>query len=185
RTFLSVSTGLNVRLQNLSDADLVDDGSKRSKLDLGVGIFHVNRPDQSFKDFGAKSRLFMRWSPYAMGVVQLGDKQVPFDLVGNITWQFQGPYEEKLGMLGVRWHADFQPDRQIWFQVGTGYRFDDFGDAFFPTFEVFYRGLHVGGNYDINISNFNVATRRRGGFEISARYDFNCAPRLIKVCPFI
>ncbi len=185
RTFLSVSTGLNVRLQNLSDADLVDDGSKRSKLDIGVGIFHVNRPDQSFKDFGAKSRLFMRWSPYAMGVVQLGGKRVPFDAVGSITWQFQGPYEEKLGMLGLRWHADMQPDNQIWFQLGAGYRFDDFGDAVFPAFEVLYRGLHVGGNYDINVSSFNVATKRRGGFEISARYEFNCAPKLIRVCPFI
>jgi len=127
----------------------------------------------------------MRVSPYASAVVQLGGKDVPFDVVGNITWQFQGPYEEKLGMLGVRWHAEFEPDRQIWFQLGTGYRFDDFGDAVYPSVEVFFRGLQVGANYDINVSDFNVATNRRGGFEISARYIIDRVPRVIKVCPFI
>lgn len=182
--FLGLGAGLNLRLQNLSDADLVDDGSKRTKLDVGLGLFNINRPDQSFFE-GYKSRLFMRVSPYASAVVQLGGKKVPFDLVGNLTWQFQGPYEEKLGMLGIRWHADFEPDRQIWFQLGSGYRFDDFGDAVYPTIEVFYRGLHVGANYDINVSSFNVATRRRGGFELSARYIINRVPNIIKVCPFI
>jgi type IX secretion system PorP/SprF family membrane protein len=184
RTFLSVGTGLNLRLQSLGDAELVDDGTKRTKLDLGVGIFHVNRPDQSFKNFGSKSRLFVRWSPYAMGVLQLG-KQLPFDLVGNLTWQIQGPYEEKLGMLGIRWHADTKPDNQIWFQIGSGYRFDDFSDAVYPTIEVFFKGIHIGANYDINVSDFNVATNRRGGFELSGRYIINCSPRLVKVCPFI
>jgi type IX secretion system PorP/SprF family membrane protein len=182
--FLGLGAGLNLRLQNLSNADLVDDGSKRTKLDLGVGLFNINRPNQSFYD-GYESRLFTRISPYASAVVQLGGKKFPFDLVGNLTWQFQGPYEEKLGMLGVRWHADFEPDRQIWFQLGSGYRFDNFGDAVYPTIEVFYRGLHVGANYDINVSGFNIATRRRGGFELSARYIINRVPNMIKVCPFI
>lgn len=182
--FLGLGTGLNLRLQNLSDAALVEDGSKRSYLDVGVGIFNLNRPDQSFyKDI--KSHLFTRYSPYASAVVQLGGKNVPFDLVGNVTWQFQGPYEEKLGMLGVRWHAEFEPDRQIWFQFGSGYRFDDFGDSLYPTVEVFFRGLQVGFNYDINVSDFNIATNRRGGFEVSARYTIDKVPRIIKVCPFI
>lgn len=45
--------------------------------------------------------------------------------------------------------------------AGLGYRFDNFGDAVYPTIEVFYKGLHVGANYDINVSSFNIATRRR------------------------
>ena len=62
--------------------------------------------------------------------------------------------------------------------VGAGYRFHDFGDAIYPVLEIEYHNtLRVGLGYDINVSDFNVATRRRGGIELNVRYLFR------KVCP--
>lgn len=180
-TFFGVGAGVNFRIQGLSSSELVDDYTKRSKLDLGVGLFHINRPNQSFYD-GYKARLFMRISPYAAGALMLSRR---FDVVGNFTAQFQGPYTEMLGMAGVKYHLDPQLGNQMALQLGVGYRFDKISDAYYPTFEFFYNSWQVGLSYDVNVSGFKIATLRRGGPELSLRYIFSKPTPLFKTCPLI
>ncbi|MEM6772440.1 MAG: hypothetical protein AAF597_17825, partial [Bacteroidota bacterium] len=55
-------------------------------------------------------------------------------------------------------------------QGGLGYRFDRIGDAFFPHIQLHYNAWRVGLSYDINVSDFRVATQGNGGPELSIRY---------------
>ncbi len=56
-----------------------------------------------------------------------------------------------------------------------------------PGIEFFYNGWQAGFTYDINISDFNVATSKKGGPEISLRYIFRKVRPLpiFKICPLI
>ncbi len=181
--FFDISTGVNFRFQALSDIALFDFKEKRTKVDVGVGFWHLNRPDQSFVE-DEKVPLDVRISPYAQGVVQLSSS---VDFVLAFTAQFQGPYSEKVGMLGGRVHLNRNPGKQIALQLGFGYRFEDFGDAWYPMFQLDYNNIRVGLSYDVNISDFNIATERNGGPEVSARYIFKKVKPLPsrKFCPLI
>ncbi len=180
--FFDFSAGLNFRLQSLSDNADVDELQKRSKLDLGIGIFHLNRPDQSFFD-ESKARLLMRFSPYATGTLQLGSSDL--DLVANVSAQFQGPYREYLGLMGLNIHLEKTPGRQFSIQPAIGYRFDDFGDAFYPALQGSYNNWRIGLSWDVNVSEARAATRRNGGPEVSVQYIISRPLPKFKICPLI
>ncbi len=184
RFFANFGTGLNLRIQSVNEFELVDELTKRSRLDIGVGLYHFNRPDQGFIKNAGSDELFMRISPYLMGVLMLSQD---FDLVGNFSAQFQGPYQEMVGMLGGKIHFNTTPGKQWSLQLGVGYRFHELSDAVIPGIELNYDRWQAGFTYDVNISPFNVATLRRGGPEFSLRYIITRVPTLstFKVCPLI
>lgn len=187
--FLDFAAGINFRLQGLDAAEVIDRLEKRSKLDFGVGFFHVTEPDQSFYD-NYKTPLTMRFAPYVLGVVQLGRN---LDAVGNLVGQFQAPYKEFIGMIGARVHLSRRLGRQLAVQLGVAYRFNEIDeftasrDAWMPNIEVHYRQWRAGFSYDVNISDFNVTTNRRGGPEFSIRYILRKVRPLpyFKHCPLI
>lgn len=182
--FLDFALGINFRLQALDRFELVDRLVRRSKMDFGVGIFHLNQPDQSFFE-DEKVKLPVRLSPYFMGVLQLGQT---FDLAGNIYAQFQNPYQEFLGMLGLKIHISRTLGKQFAVQPGIGYRFNDaFGDAWIPNLEATYNNWRLGFSYDLNRSDFKIATDKRGGPEVSLQYLFKRVRPLphFKFCPLI
>ncbi len=181
--FPDLALGVNFRLQSKQTDMLVDRLDKRSKLDFGVGVHHLLRPDQSFQD-ADEAKLPIRLSPYVMGTLMLGNS---FDLIGNFNAQFQKPYKEYIGMLGLKVHFNRNLGRQFAAQIDFGYRFNDFGDAFYPGLEVFYNGWELGFTYDVNVSDFQLATNRRGGPEITLRYIIRRVRPLpaFKICPLI
>lgn len=182
--FLDAGLGVNFRWQALQSTALVDLLEKRSKLDFGVGLFHLNRPDQSFID-DVKVRLPMRISPYARGVVQVGD---PLDVVLAAMGQFQSTYRQFLGTAALKLHLNRNLGEQLSLQLGAGYRFDRFGDAWYPALELnYHEQWRVGLTYDINISDFQIATNRRGGLELNVRYLIKkvCPLPDFKFCPLI
>lgn len=183
RIYADFGTGLNIRIQNPTAFDVVEEQANRSRIDFGAGLYHFSRPDQSFiKD--KKSALLMRLSPYAIGVLMLNKD---FDLVGGLSAQFQGPYREFVGMLGGKAHFNTDRNKEFAMQLGVGYRFHELSDAIIPGIELHYKQWQAGFTYDINISPFNVATNRRGGPEFSLRYIIVKVPVLspFKVCPLI
>jgi type IX secretion system PorP/SprF family membrane protein len=181
--FMDMGAGINFRWQSYNSADLVDRLDKRSKLDAGLGIFHFNTPDQAFYEED-QADLPMRFSPYLMSTIQI-DEEV--DIIAHMIGQFQGQYTEWIGVLGGKLHLDRTLGSQWALQLQCGYRFDDYGDAIFPGVEVFYNNWQAGFTYDLNISDFNAATRRRGGPEISVRYTIRKVRPLPehKICPLI
>jgi type IX secretion system PorP/SprF family membrane protein len=90
-TFLDLGAGLNVRLQ----------GKDRTKIDLGVGAFHLNEPGYNFglKQNGDENiPLPARFSFHALGVLKLVSR---LDLFGN------GPLPGTGSLFGNRfgrWH---------------------------------------------------------------------------------
>lgn len=182
--FPDLAAGINFRLQDIESTALVNRLDKRSKVDFGVGVFHLLRPDQSFIGT-TKEPLPMRISPYMMGTLMLGKN---FDFVLNGTAQFQTSYREILGLAGLKIHLNRNLGKQFALQLDFGYRYaNQFGDALIPGIEFFFNGWQAGFTYDINISDFNVATSKRGGPEISVRYIFRKVRPLpiFKICPLI
>lgn len=189
RFFLDFGAGLNFRLQGLDAAVMIDRLEKRSKLDFGIGVFHITQPDQSFYE-NYESKLPMRLTPYALGVLQLGRN---LDLIANVIGQIQSPYREYLGMIGGRLHLSRRLGRQIAVQLGVGYRFSEFSDlslsrdSYLPSIELHYNQWRAGFSYDVNTSGFNITTEKRGGPEFSIRYMIRKIRPLpyFKHCPII
>ena len=180
--FLDLGAGVNLRLQAKQGTSVVDLLDKRNKLDVGVGFFHVNQPDQSFLD-DATIPLKLRVSPYALGVLQVAGS---IDLIGRATYQLQDEYRQLVTTGGVQLHLNRTPGQQFSLMLGLGFRHNDFQDAYFPTAELHFNNWLMGLSYDFNTSAFDKATDHKGAIEFSARYLIkNIRPLPIKFCPLI
>ncbi|WP_170254645.1 PorP/SprF family type IX secretion system membrane protein [Phaeodactylibacter luteus] len=166
-TFPDFSAGLNFRIQDFSNCEIVNTLDNRSWIDLGAGLFHLNRPDQAF-DETDEARLPVRISPYIMANKQVNEIA---DVFLNLNFQFQGVYKEWLANVGGRVYLDKTPGYQAALELSCGYRFNDqLGDVVYPSIGLQYGDFFGSFSYDINISEFNVATRNRGGWEFTLRY---------------
>ena len=139
---------------------------KRTYLDVGAAAFHINRPNQAFYS-ADESALPMRLSLYMRPMLQLSE-QVDLPLHGLA--QFQGPYFEAVAGAGIRVYLNLVPSREIAVELGGSYRFNSIGDAIIPHLQILYHQWQVGLSYDINVSDFSVATLYRGGPELTVRY---------------
>lgn len=166
-TFLDVGAGANVRLQ----------GVDRTKLDAGIGAFHLNQPGYSFYD-DSDITLPIRLSFYAMGILKLADI---IDVYGNGLYQDQGPYAETVLGGGVIIHLSNKKAREIELHLGAATRLDD---ALIPMVAFGYDGWKGGFSYDMNTSPFKVATDEKGGPEFFLTYTYKrlCPLRQTKVC---
>ncbi len=176
---IDLGAGINFRLQPVGAHPI----NKRTKLDIGVGVFHLNEPKEGF-DLGSDIRLSQRYSAYAMGTLMLSDL---FDFIARGTVQLQGPYQENVVGGTGKFHINRQPAQELAFALGASYRFDNFGDAIVPHAEFHIRQWLLGLSYDVNISEFKAASTRRGGIEVALRYIFSPLKpaEKTKACPII
>jgi type IX secretion system PorP/SprF family membrane protein len=157
---------------------------KRSKVDFGLGFFHVNSPSQSYYK-NKDSSLPMRAAITVLPTFQL---KLNGDAVFAATVQQQGEYMEALVNAAYRHYISLQRSKEIAVQFGVGFRFNNkLGDAFMPAVELHYHDLMVGLSWDMNVSAFRTATRRNGGPEIAIRYILHKVypMKLFKACPLI
>jgi len=155
--------------------------SKRSKLDVGVALFHVNKPTHGFYE-DDQVIYPQRLSLYALGTIGLGKK---IDLLPMAMRQEQGPHSQTLLGLAGRLHLNQHVARKTAIQLGLNYRFNELeADAWIPNMEFHFRTLMVGLSYDINISEYVVNTANRGGLELHVNYIIDKV-RLdeAKICP--
>jgi type IX secretion system PorP/SprF family membrane protein len=157
-------------------------GKPRTKMDLGAGVFHINTPDQSFKN--DQSDLPFRISFYFLPTIQLNQQ---FDVVGAGTVQIQGEYTEMLAGAALKYHLSTKKAKELALQFGFTTRFNSIGDAVIPAAELHYRSIMVGFSWDVNISDFSAATNRNGGPELTLRYIIRKVYPLsaFKACPLI
>ncbi len=182
-TFGDFSAGLNFRIQDFSSCEIVNDLRERFWIDIGVGVFHLNRPNQAFEE-GREEELPMRFSPYIMWNKEVAD--LPLDFFGHLNFQFQGPYREYLTHFGGRIYFDRVPGKQFALELSSGYRFNpDLGDTVYPAIGIQYGNVFASVAYDLNISDFEVATRNRGGFELIFRYTLNTVCLDKYFCPLL
>ena len=170
--FLDLSVGGNLHLQK-------DD--RRTKLDFGLALYHVNKPRQDFFD-DSKIKLPNRFAIYGIGAVKLGGA---LDFLLRGTTQFQTTYREYLAGAAFKLYLDQSRGKELAIQAGANIRFNEITDAIIPTVELHYRTFAVGVSYDINISDFEVATDQKGGPEVWVSYRIqNVKPLgVFKTCP--
>ena len=171
-SFVDFSAGLNYHWQN---------PDKRSKLDLGVGLFHIAQPEYSF--YEDETVVYpRRLSLYGRGTVGVGNK---IDLLPMAMYQNQGKHTQTLLGLAGRLHLNQKVTKRTAVQLGINYRFhSEEGDAWIPNIEFHQQSWLLGVSYDINISEFEIATQNRGGLEVHLNYVITKVKMdELKICP--
>ncbi|HMX41721.1 MAG TPA: PorP/SprF family type IX secretion system membrane protein, partial [Saprospiraceae bacterium] len=135
----------------------------RTHLDAGVGAMHLNRPKFSF-DPDSPNRLPVRLTVNAVGGVQVAER---WDVVGFAALQRMAQAQELVVGGGGRVILSTGPANFTAVQMSLALRGKD---AWVPALQVERNAWTVGLSYDINTSPFQVATRRRGGFEVAVVY---------------
>ena len=167
-SFFETSLGVNYRWQK----------SHRTKLDLGIGAFHIIEPGVAFYSADSK-KLPMRISLSGAGSFMISDG---FDIQLHGLAQFQDAYREYLvGALGII-HVSQKRGKEAELHLGVQYRT---GASLAPTFAIQYKNLYGAISYDIDATEFNVPQDvRLGSLEIHFRTIISTPrPQRLKVCP--
>ena len=167
-TIFDINAGANLRWQK----------TPRSKFDFGVGVFHLNAPTHPFYESN-DVKVPLRFDIHAIGGLEIASK---LDLLLRGIYQGQGPHSEALLGAGLLIHLNQNLGKEFGLEIAGHYRF---GDAIAPMVRLHFRSLEVGMSYDINFSDFDVATLNRGGPEFSLIYRLTKVKPLssFKVCP--
>lgn len=171
KTFLDMGFGVNFYTQS-------DEGFR---LNAGLGLFHLTRPAQNFYN-QTDARLPFRWTGHLSGQAPLNEL---FDLQFRLLGQFQGPYQELLLGTAAVYKLSTTRNKEIYLSLGTNYRYASESDAIIPTLGVRYGAWYGEFSYDINISEFELATNGAGGPELSLIYTITKVkpPPVFKACP--
>lgn len=177
--YFDISAGANFRLQS---------PKKRSRLDIGGAMHHINRPAH---DFWASSvtatddvRLYNKLTLYGIGLVQLSEK---FDFLAQGLYQNQGKYQEIVYGGGVRMHLNKKRYKELAIQIGADWR-HRYNNALIPRLEVFYGTWTFGATFDWDAFSRagELVSERRGGPELALIYRFyKIKPVKFKSCPII
>ena len=138
----------------------------RSYFNLGLAAVHFNAPKTNFYE-NQIERVDARYNVFIDGGIQIHRR---LDIHARALAQRTGPESEFLIGLAARFYLDPHLLNESAIELGVNYRFFDLGDAWSPTIELHHRAFTVGVSYDINISDFDVASANRGGLEIALIY---------------
>jgi len=166
-SYFDLGVGLNYRGQK----------HIRKFLDVGVGLYHLIQPTDSFDDVITNTAIQrpMRLTLYGMLNQKLSEK---LDLLVNVMHQRQSPYRETVLNAQGKIYLGKNLDKALF--LGLGYRLED---AWYPMIAVEIGRLYGAFSYDFNISDFDIATDGRGGPELTLRYIFSKIPDgLYKPC---
>jgi len=165
----SLSAGLNVHIQPQDS---------RTKVDAGLGIFHLNEPTFSFFD-QPDVALPKKKNGYLLANIQISGKT---DLKLNAFFGRQARFQELVIGTALRYYLQQQKNRIVVIEGGLGMRMSD---AFIPTAAIQVGNFEAGLSYDINYSNFKTASLKRGGPELFVRYIIwkVFPPPEFKACP--
>jgi len=168
--YIETALGLNYRYQK----------SARTKMDIGVGAWHLTTPQDQFYNRTDVQELPIRLSVYGVGSAQLTDK---LDLELDVMVQDQGPYTEIIFGTYLDIYLDKSRGKEKNLHIGAGWRTTK---ALYPKIALEWQKRYfVAVSYDIDFSEFNQHTNYRGGPEIHFNYLITdvkpLKPR--KVCP--
>ena len=166
--FFDSNIGINLHFQK-------SDG--RTKLDIGIGIHHLNTPSQNFYA-NSTVDIPVRKDIYAMGALKLVNN---FDLLVNGLMRYQAEYQEIVLGAALRIHLNTARTKELALDIGGNLRT---GDAVLPYVGLLFRQWRFGFIYDINTSPFQTATSNNGGPEFSVIYTItNPESPHKKLCP--
>ncbi len=148
--------------------------SQRASFYLGGAMYNITSPDITFTDY--RTNLASRLAFQLGGSAPVADR---VDALGSAQMQFQQSYRELTASVMGRYifmsrNRNTAGERA--FSLGPGMRMsggeDGFGtfDALIFMARIDYETIQLGLSYDINMSEFDIATANRGGFEVSFVY---------------
>jgi type IX secretion system PorP/SprF family membrane protein len=139
---------------------------KASDLELGVAVDNVNQPEDVFErnaNFSDnEDRKPMRITAHARYQFPISDKLflAPTALFQTQRGANEFNFQAWAGYL-------FDPEREITFNFGLGYRVGDAGKVLAGAD---IKDLRVAASFDLNVSQYRNATDYQGAFEIAAWY---------------
>ena len=170
--FIDLSAGINL---------FIRDEDERAWANVGISMFHINQPRMNFTD-ETEQFLPSRFTVYSFGNIVLTDQsQLILHAMGNL----QNSYNEVVVGAGYHYQLSDEAGKALGIRFLTTYRPVGTNDAIVPMLEFHYNAWRLGLSYDINISDFKVATNGRGGPEFSLQYVITKVkpPKEFKVCP--
>lgn len=150
----------------------------RSGLKIAMGAFHLNRPELSFGGIG-EARLPIRWSIWTEGMYEWSSQT---DWWGYGAFQYMNQAQELVLGAGIRQFINNGLADVTAVRISLGWRS---GDAIIPAVQLERNNWLAGFSYDINLSEFEQATRGRGGPELALVYRLVPVEisKVVKCCP--
>ena len=147
-------------------------------VNMGTALFHLTQPNVSFLK-NDPVQLPMRFNLSIDASVPVSDR---IDLLPLFLMQFQQQYQEILFGLSAKYHLNLNPGREMSASLGIMNRW---ADALILRLGFTYQNWQFGLSYDINVSDFQIATAGNGGYELAVIYIFSQVPKLgsVKTCP--
>lgn len=133
------------------------------RISAGFALFHLNKPDQSFYNDG-KAELPQLMRIYSMAEIGMNDI---ISIMPAVMFSSQEKFREFV--IGSEIKYILKTEGRKGYAAGAGL-FLRTGDAVIPMVSVYVNKFRFGISYDINISEFNSATRSKGGPEFSITY---------------
>jgi type IX secretion system PorP/SprF family membrane protein len=152
--------------------------SPRKRLVAGIGLFNINRPNQGF--FGETINRERRLNAFARVHYEIG---FDWDIIPSLQMNFQGTYREVIIGSQARYILVDRLGDYKAFYLGAYLRG---GDAGYLMAGMDYQNWWGGISYDLNFSKLYVASRARGGLELSVRYIIKSVKKrdiFYRVCP--
>jgi type IX secretion system PorP/SprF family membrane protein len=149
--------------------------TEKTNLDMGVAVFHFNKPKQTFLE-DENQILAMRKVAHANFEAILNDNFV-LNTSGIYQYQDKASYFSLGGALGyyIDRHANTLLHAGVWYWSKN---------AIVPYLGLTYNDMQVGLSYDITTSKLNQATRKPNTFEISFIIRGVNKPNGIIPCPW-
>ncbi|MFN6039562.1 MAG: PorP/SprF family type IX secretion system membrane protein [Bacteroidota bacterium] len=139
------------------------------KANMGLGVFHINKPRQSFKDL-TNEKLFPKIVLH--GNYSIGIHNKDLCLIPSFLVSFQGPSREfvigNLFKFIITDASHFTHIKKAFaISIGGAYRNND---ALIAQTMIEYDRYALGISYDMTTSRFKTASRSYGGLEINFRF---------------
>ncbi len=170
--FMETSIGVNYRWQQ----------SRRTKMDLGIGVLHLVEPSTDFLDNSPIAKLPRRLSLGGVGSFEVTNA---LDIQLHAIHQIQKETNELVfGGVG-KIYINQQRGKELELHIGAGYRTSK---SLFPILAVQYQNFYGAINYDVNTADFGAfggRGRRPSSFEMHFNYIITDVKplRRVKVCP--
>lgn len=144
--------------------------ARDKSVNVGYALHNLTSPDRSFfNDVGVVQPT--RHAFFATGTWNV---KPDIDLLPAMRYMRQATFSEFVMGSAVRY--TLLNERNLYRAVFAGY-FGRLGDSGIALLGIEIDDWRVGISYDINVSNLQVASRNRGGFEFSVQYLMNREPR--------
>ncbi|MEI6124264.1 MAG: PorP/SprF family type IX secretion system membrane protein [Bacteroidota bacterium] len=152
---------------NLQQTTITSNNNK--KVTVGVSLFHINRPKQTFFDVVDK-KMYMKLAVHVSSYIGFNNSN--FSILPSGVWFNQGPANDIIigSMFRYRLkessrYTNFETETAL--SIGCHYRV---GDAVILLAQLDWKNFMVGVSYDVNISQLASSSKGAGGLEVSVRY---------------